>query len=112
MRSETFSAGLAFNAALIRVQRVVLRIVAGWLCVTLGSSVIHAAGSEGVADAPRVMTSGGLVVGARRGNSDVFLGIPYAAPPIGELRWKPPTTPARWSAPLDATGFRSWCLQV
>lgn len=50
-----------------------------------------------------VQTTSGPVRGklnARR-NFAVFQGIPYAAPPIGQLRWKPPVQPAPWSETLD-----------
>ena len=59
-----------------------------------------------------VMTSSGPVVGARRGSLDWFLGIPYAAPPVGDLRWRPPTAPRKWAKPREATAFANWCTQV
>jgi para-nitrobenzyl esterase len=40
-----------------------------------------------------------------------FLGIPYAAPPVGALRWQPPQLPARWHGLRDATKFASHCPQ-
>jgi para-nitrobenzyl esterase len=40
-----------------------------------------------------------------------FLGIPYAEPPVGELRWRPPRPVARWAAPLQATKFANTCAQ-
>jgi para-nitrobenzyl esterase len=41
-----------------------------------------------------------------------FLGIPYAAPPVGELRWRPPVPHAPWFEPLDATQFANHCPQT
>jgi para-nitrobenzyl esterase len=40
-----------------------------------------------------------------------FLGIPYAAPPIGELRWKAPQHAAKWKGVRDATNFGAHCAQ-
>lgn len=40
-----------------------------------------------------------------------FLGIPYAAEPVGDRRWRPPQRHAPWFAPLDATHFASHCPQ-
>ena len=40
-----------------------------------------------------------------------FLGIPYAAPPVGNLRWRPPVPHAPWFAPLEATNFANHCPQ-
>ena len=40
-----------------------------------------------------------------------FLGIPYAAPPVGNLRWRPPVPHAPWFQTLDATHFANHCPQ-
>jgi len=40
-----------------------------------------------------------------------FLGIPYAAPPVGDLRWKPPAAAAKWSGVRKATEFGAHCMQ-
>jgi len=40
-----------------------------------------------------------------------FLGIPYAAPPVDNLRWRPPVPHAPWFAPLEATQFANHCPQ-
>jgi para-nitrobenzyl esterase len=40
-----------------------------------------------------------------------FLGIPYAAPPVGNRRWRPPVPHAPWFAPLEATQFANHCPQ-
>ena len=52
--------------------------------------------------------------GALRGSGDavrVFKGIPYAAPPVGPLRWKPPQPATAWSGTRDATEFGYDCPQ-
>ncbi len=41
-----------------------------------------------------------------------FLGIPYAAPPVGALRWRPPAAPTPWSGVLDAASYSSACPQL
>jgi para-nitrobenzyl esterase len=53
--------------------------------------------------APVVKTEGGPVRGVSLDGIDRFLGIPYAAPPTGDLRWRPPQPAARWYVPRDAT---------
>ena len=58
-----------------------------------------------------VETSDGPVRGETRGPLRAFLGIPYAAPPVGDLRFRPPAPPAPWSEPLDATRFGPMCPQ-
>lgn len=53
-----------------------------------------------------VDTSTGSVIGYIDDGIRRFLGIPYAAPPIGDRRWRPPSTPIPWEQPLTATFFR------
>jgi para-nitrobenzyl esterase len=40
-----------------------------------------------------------------------FLGIPYAAPPVGPLRWKAPEPPVKWKGTREATAYGSRCMQ-
>jgi para-nitrobenzyl esterase len=64
---------------------------------------------------PRVTLNAGELEGTRFGNTrnDVaFLGVPYAAPPVGELRWKPPESVPRWSGTRKATKFGAACPQL
>jgi para-nitrobenzyl esterase len=61
---------------------------------------------------PIVSTVEGLVRGFTKNGVDIFLGIPYAAPPIGELRWQPPQAVKHWQHALDATRYASNCPQV
>ncbi len=62
---------------------------------------------------PIVMTSAGPVQGVvvQHGVIRVFRGIPYAAPPIGPLRWRPPLPAQPWAAVRDATHFGPPCMQ-
>ena len=52
-----------------------------------------------------VQTGNGAVRGISRTRYDAWLGIPYAAPPVGDLRWQAPQPAARWSGVRDATRF-------
>ena len=45
------------------------------------------------------------------GKVKAFLGMPYAAPPVGDLRWKAPEPPAKWKGTRDATNFGAHCAQ-
>ncbi len=59
-----------------------------------------------------VATKSGPVVGVQAEDGvEMFLGIPYAAPPVGDLRWKSPQPVAPWSEPLVADSFGPACPQ-
>ncbi len=60
---------------------------------------------------PVAGTANGPVRGLANGAVDEFLGIPYAAPPVGALRWQPPQPAASWSGVRDATQFAPHCPQ-
>ena len=53
----------------------------------------------------------GSVRGIEQGKAYAFLGIPYAAAPVGERRWRAPDRPAAWSGIRDATHFGANCYQ-
>ena len=53
----------------------------------------------------------GTVAGQPGQEIHIFRGIPYAAPPIGELRWKPPQPVASWSGIRDCTEFSTQAAQ-
>jgi para-nitrobenzyl esterase len=65
------------------------------------------------ADSLTVRTEQGKVHGKtiNQGKVRAFLGLPYAAPPVGELRWKAPVPPAKWMGERDATSFGTRCVQ-
>lgn len=67
----------------------------------------------------RIMTAEGSLLGSVEEGIFVFKGIPYAAPPVGELRWKAPKPLNAWQGDKDATDWgpaswqsREYCLAV
>ncbi|MGH8779212.1 carboxylesterase/lipase family protein [Paraburkholderia sp.] len=64
------------------------------------------------ADPTIVQTQQGHAKGVAANGVREFLGLPYAAPPTGALRWKPPAAPAAYStSPYDASHLASECVQ-
>jgi len=59
-----------------------------------------------------VQTKSGSVRGVNSGTVNQWRGIPYAAPPLGNLRWKPPISPAPWAGVRDGSAFGSHCIQL
>jgi para-nitrobenzyl esterase len=59
-----------------------------------------------------VLTTGGPVVGLQAEHVQSFQGIPYAAPPINELRFRPAAPPVKWTHPRDARVSGPACPQV
>jgi para-nitrobenzyl esterase len=91
-------------------------IVLIWGAISTGPAFaqdVSQTGADGrhLSDSTVVMTDKGPVRGIAAKNHREFLGVPYAAPPIGPLRWKPPVPHQSWSSPLDATRFRDPCAQ-
>jgi para-nitrobenzyl esterase len=60
-----------------------------------------------------VKTAGGSVQGATLANGTirVFKGVPFAAPPVGQLRWQAPRPVVPWTGARDATAFGPACVQ-
>jgi para-nitrobenzyl esterase len=96
--------------------------LAGVCCAALAALALGAAGAtaatagtrttaSGSGGAPIVTTGDGAVRGTTAGTVAEFLGIPYAAPPTGHLRWRPPAPPASWRGVRDATQFAPSCPQ-
>ncbi len=68
----------------------------------------------GRADPLTIHTEQGRVHGKsiNAGQVRAFLGIPYAAPPVGDLRWRPPQPSAHWDGIRDATHYGNHCMQT
>lgn len=83
-------------------------VIIGALLVCAGI----AGGLAGTASAAGIVpTDKGPVRGIETQGAKEYLGIPYAAPPAGELRWRPPQPAQRWQGPRDATRFGNHCPQ-
>ncbi|WP_309090806.1 carboxylesterase family protein [Phenylobacterium sp.] len=61
--------------------------------------------------APRVTVETGAVVGTANDRARIFRNIPYAAPPVGPLRWTPPRPAAKWTGDRDAAKAGPSCPQ-
>jgi para-nitrobenzyl esterase len=78
-----------------------LKIIIG-LCLTLASTTFASAA---------VRVDGGEIQGVAASGLTVYKGIPFAAPPIGNLRWRPPAPVIPWAGVKRADAFASACMQ-
>ena len=83
-----------------------IRVVRGALLMALVTCVMAAAVA-----APLVETASGRVAGTQMQEIAVFRGLPYAAPPVGLLRWRAPQPVAPWPSTRDASKQGSACPQ-
>lgn len=60
---------------------------------------------------PIVQTTAGSVAGIVKDAMVSYLGIPYAEPPVGKLRWRPPQPKQSWKGILDASHYQDHCIQ-
>jgi para-nitrobenzyl esterase len=79
-------------------------------CTTVAGTTPAPAKRQG--SNPIVGTADGRLRGQAAGTIDEFLGIPYAAPPVGSLRWRPPQPAAHWTGVRPATNFGPHCPQT
>lgn len=73
----------------------------------LGTGIASATGGS-----PQVRTESGVVRGTDAGRVESFLGLPYAAAPVGDLRWRLPQPAPRWSGARDATSYGDSCAAL
>ena len=63
------------------------------------------------AAAPAIVIQNGPLKGIETPTLNLYLGIPYAVPPVGPLRWTPPQPHGRWHGVFQATQFGNFCTQ-
>jgi para-nitrobenzyl esterase len=85
-------------------SKVLLRALL--LVVVLATSAIT------LAQSPKALTESGAISGLRQSGLSVYKGVPFAAPPIGDLRWRPPTPVAGWSRTRKTDAFAPACVQT
>ena len=86
-------------------------LVIGALASAFATPFVAAAAQQGAA--PQARTTDGVVQGtALPSGVRAFRGIPFAAPPVRELRWKPPQPSARWQGVRRADRFADQCMQA
>jgi para-nitrobenzyl esterase len=85
--------------------RTAVKRLAAAACFFLSMTTLSAAAE------PPVTVSSGALQGTVSGAVESFKAIPYAAPPVGALRWEPPQPVARWDGVRAATKFAPDCMQ-
>ncbi len=67
--------------------------------------------TAGSMEGPKARLSYGTVRGVTKNGIHCFMGIPYAAPPVGDLRWRAPQPPMRWTGDRAAKAFGASAMQ-
>ena len=82
------------------------KVAAGLLCLAFLALPGKAALAE------TVKAEGGLLKGTVEDGLQIYRGIPYAAPPVGDLRWRPPQPAPKWEGVRAADQFGRACVQT
>jgi para-nitrobenzyl esterase len=94
-----------------RLWRLARHAPATW-SVIAGATLLLCLGRADAADMTRIQLDSGRVQGVLEGEVISFKGIPFAAPPVGALRWHPPQPPPSWPGVRKADGYGPDCMQV
>ena len=88
-----------------RLARSIAIIAASLALTGTGAGAAHAA-------APRVTIATGTLKGVEADHIVSFKGIPFAAPPVGPLRWRAPQPARPWKGVRDASAYANDCMQL
>src|SRR5262245_46049755 len=86
----------------------------GLLLATSVALSVHSAWAAGAHSPAERRTEFGIVVGSDDSATTgtyAWKGVPFARPPVGELRWKSPVDPQPWASPRPAQQFGNACVQ-
>ncbi len=88
-------------------RRYVMKRFASFLLITLvlSSTIAVSCAPAAVPLTDPIKIDTGLISGTTAGNIHVYKGVPFAAPPVGDLRWKPPQPAASWQGVRACTEF-------
>ena len=81
------------------------------LTVNLAASTTCAAAADSRAIPMPITTTAGLLQGVAQGGVTAYLGVPFAAPPVGNLRWRAPLSPPHWKGIRVAADVGNFCMQ-
>jgi para-nitrobenzyl esterase len=73
--------------------------------------VVLATSATTLAQSPRALTESGVISGVHESGLSVYKGVPFAAPPVGDLRWRAPAPVAAWTGMRKADAFAPACMQ-
>src|SRR4051794_30965072 len=76
-----------------------------------GLAVVPATSAPPPSSSLIASTASGAVQGVLNGQTKEWRGVPYAAPPVGSLRWRPPAPVTPWAGTMSATTFSDQCVQ-
>lgn len=109
-RTNLAAAAMLARRFIARLARLGACLPFRTLAVTLASALLGMA-AVAQAAAPQVTTPSGIVQGQALPEGAVFRGIPYAAPPVGALRWRAPQPAAPWQGVREASTAGAACPQ-
>ena len=102
---------------MFRIALLVLCSLFQWSCMAIGQPINATLSTDAntILKPPRAEVEQGRLSGLWQKTDQnllaVFRGVPFAAPPLGRLRWAAPASPLPWSNETDATEFGAQCMQ-